>query len=273
MTSQDSSPDILYHYCSSTSFMGIISSKQIWLTDAAQMNDYAEVRWAERTTYNLHIEKAKDGTASSFFKNNYHCRYKAYLDAAPFFIACFSESADALSQWRGYAENGSGYAIGFSVSKMGVPLALPALSFSDRTGRGLNRIIYNPTKQLELIDTILSEDQRKESEDECQYKKLAALAIVMKNEGFHEEREWRIAMRPAIYSQNPNDPDEECLFRSTPKGLSPYFTHDFPADAIAKIICGPTNQTTNKNVALFLEKHGVSRTDTMIERSNISYRG
>ena len=39
---------------------------------------------------------------------------KGYKDLMAY-IACFSESDDYLAQWRGYADNGRGVAIGFDV--------------------------------------------------------------------------------------------------------------------------------------------------------------
>ena len=37
--------DIIYHYCGVRAFREIISTKELWLSDAYYMNDYAEHRW------------------------------------------------------------------------------------------------------------------------------------------------------------------------------------------------------------------------------------
>jgi hypothetical protein len=36
-------------------------------------------------------------------------------------IGCFSLEPDVLSQWRAYADNGRGFAIGFSLKDMNIP--------------------------------------------------------------------------------------------------------------------------------------------------------
>ena len=38
-------PDTLYHYCGVAAFHGIITGKEIWLSDASSVNDYMEYRW------------------------------------------------------------------------------------------------------------------------------------------------------------------------------------------------------------------------------------
>jgi len=37
-------------------------------------------------------------------------------EAAHFFVGCFSAAGDDLGQWRGYADNGRGFALGFDTA-------------------------------------------------------------------------------------------------------------------------------------------------------------
>jgi hypothetical protein len=42
---EPTSPDTLYHYCPVIGFHGILTSKQLWVSHAHFMNDYAEQVW------------------------------------------------------------------------------------------------------------------------------------------------------------------------------------------------------------------------------------
>ncbi|MDP2064189.1 MAG: DUF2971 domain-containing protein, partial [Phaeovulum sp.] len=68
---------------------------------------------------------------------------------------CLSEESDLLSQWRGYAQDGAGFSVSFSVEKLkhiidaadrGYRLALKTVSYGNRNWAELNGVI----KQLHL---------------------------------------------------------------------------------------------------------------------------
>src|SRR5690606_8501496 len=58
-------------------------------------------------------------------------------------VACFSLNGDLLSQWRGYASNGLGYAIGFDPKILNKYLAC------------LLKVEYDEEKQFQMIDLAL----------------------------------------------------------------------------------------------------------------------
>jgi hypothetical protein len=77
------------------------------------------------------------------------------------FITCFCENGDLLSQWRGYSDQGEGFAIGFSVAWL--------LSLKPKWR--LIKVIYDRAQQVDLILMALqlaSEEVKKHgySEDE-----------------------------------------------------------------------------------------------------------
>jgi len=47
--------------------------------------------------------------------------FKHNVDGFKVFVSFFSESADKLSQWRGYCPSGSGICIGFDFAKKNLP--------------------------------------------------------------------------------------------------------------------------------------------------------
>ena len=102
--------NIIYHYCSVEAFNAIIQNKTIWLSSVYNLNDYKEIHWIKDKVF----KKIENSTT----KNNFQ-RYKVfeelYLKQLPnVYIASFSQGSDLLSQWRAYANDGYGVAIGFN---------------------------------------------------------------------------------------------------------------------------------------------------------------
>ncbi len=109
---------IAYYYCSLATFKNILKNKSIFLSDPLKMNDRSEVKWALKLFRknpflceffnNLGYEEDWKNLLSKF---NYYRDYKTR-------ICCFSKTANLLSQWRAYADQGCGLAIGFDLEKL-----------------------------------------------------------------------------------------------------------------------------------------------------------
>ena len=103
--------DILWHYCSNEAFLSIISSQEIWLGEITHSNDYMEGKWLieEILRPALLNSGLADYQVIQVLGRIYDMkgRYNA-------FAFCLSEKSDVLSQWRGYADDGRGVAIGFN---------------------------------------------------------------------------------------------------------------------------------------------------------------
>jgi hypothetical protein len=142
--------DILYHYCSAASFQAIVESKRIRFSDINMLNDAEEMRWG------YHIFEKAAGELLRLAASNPQLKYldKAFLDKideiiSPMqffvhpFVASFSKEPDMLSQWRAYAEDACGFAIGFS------GLALKNMPVT------LLTVEYEPERQLEEMKTVI----------------------------------------------------------------------------------------------------------------------
>ena len=120
-------PKILYHYCSVETLLSIIQNKTIWLSDASKTNDSSELKYifdfftatvdvileSYGNKYNDLIKEKVRKIINSTMEGLVYdkiriAKYKKN------FICCFSEAKDLLSQWRAYANDGNGVAIGFS---------------------------------------------------------------------------------------------------------------------------------------------------------------
>lgn len=114
-----------YYYCSLDTFLNILKSKEIYLSDPLKMNDKLEIRWYldrlnddrykedifdsvfERMRIRSGLEFSFDDLLSSFNSKGQRSIY----------ISCFSKNPDLLSQWRAYADDGKGVSIGFNLDK------------------------------------------------------------------------------------------------------------------------------------------------------------
>jgi len=109
---------ILYHYTTATTLKLIVQNQSIRATCLAYLNDRKEVvhgrdelvKWCDEVLEDENRPHAIRGLQDmkSVAKN---------YDIRNLFGVSFSTNGDLLSQWRGYANQGSGFAIGFDTRK------------------------------------------------------------------------------------------------------------------------------------------------------------
>jgi len=114
-------PPILYHYTNDAGLAGIIESGRLWFSDIFALNDPSELRHGLGIAIDLLKSKTTDARpeiatfASGFERFDLDAGIEA---AGHFFICCFSADGDDLGQWRAYADNGQGFALGFDTSSL-----------------------------------------------------------------------------------------------------------------------------------------------------------
>jgi hypothetical protein len=107
----------LYHYTSGPGLRGILESGQMWFTDYRHLNDPSELHHGMEMAHDVAriLATGADDHARQFldvFKDLF--RHENFAGTLEFFIASFSKARDDLGQWRAYADNGQGFAIGFA---------------------------------------------------------------------------------------------------------------------------------------------------------------
>ncbi|MEL7571278.1 MAG: DUF2971 domain-containing protein, partial [Eubacteriaceae bacterium] len=180
--------ELVYHYCSVETFLNIVQSKTLWLSDILKSNDSKECTWIKDRINNQIIEHLSKTDAVALNAWN-----EWYISAdMTTYVTCFSERKDFLSQWRAYAQDGKGLAIGF--------LKKHLLELNDNlpTHMIFDKVIYNEKQQKRFID---------ETANACISKMIQkgvghiALSFdsdykvkfpLYKNSSFDEEKEWRI---------------------------------------------------------------------------------
>lgn len=269
--------NIIYHYCNVEAFRAIIQNKTLWLSSVYNLNDYKEIHWI-KDKVTKKIEKVRN-------KDNF-AKYKAFeylytKELPSVYIASFSQGSDLLSQWRAYANDGYGVAIGFNIDY-----------FKTNKLVHTSEVLYNEFKQEEEIEKILRPLEETSNDIDFNSKnfellcksiisKINNLSAKSKNELFMEEQEVRLIHNPIIIDDSKNEQFifknnlSDMKFRSVCGNLIPYFELKFDKEientpAIFEIIRGPKNKFINQEVKIFLSNNGFYSVE--IKNSKSSYR-
>lgn len=235
--------EFVYHYCTVETMKEILERGTLRLSDIEKSNDYAERSWM------------KNLVDQEFFERNLedHGLMEAYRRAGEgwrtdkiLYAACFSENADLLSQWRAYAMDGRGAAIGFYRSY---------LEKLDREVSGLSylKVNYEVQRQKDYaaeqaagIEQLVKEGLGMHEAVEKIFEKPEIMYGMMKNPAFSEEREWRLCMAVMPGKEEIRKGASEILssvgiYYKNSRLIS-FFDLDFSREkeeAVGKIILGP----------------------------------
>lgn len=284
-------PKTLYHYCSLQTFYNIVKSRSFWLTDISKSNDSQELKWIKGKCKD-YISKAWLEYAKAvikkgdFGKNNFDRYYELQSNLDDFYdfdtercwAFCLTERPDHLGQWRGYADDGKGIAIGFKSSyfnrlyKEGVvedPLecnvSFDVIQYKEKE---IEELFYE-TGKLSTINDQMNSD---EVIGILKYSVVRALLLApfYKSEKFSEEKEWRfvfsIYLSDLMNGVNPKTkfanrfPNKELgydyIIRNQELVSHIVFTDDSLASNISDIWIGPKCKVSAIDVKLFLISEG-----------------
>lgn len=286
---------MLYHYCSNSTFISIIQTRAVWLSDFTLSNDRLEGRWLrslldercqQEGFHPLQMERLLS-----------HFDFGATrLGAAGF---CMSEDGDLLSQWRAYAGDGGGVSIGFSKQHFE---ALAQARYAAQSGEALSldKIAYSREDQAGLVQSILDEvvdavkagaldtgsllnplEGDRKVEVDKHFRSLTASFLALhlvqyrvKNPAFIEEREWRLISLIVSYATEAFSHGElsKMDFRAGHDRIVPYriLLLGETASCITEIVLGPKNITPTRYITAALERYGWK--DVPVRISAASYR-
>lgn len=254
---------ILYHYCGLDVFLSIIKNSTLWLSDIRKSNDYLEcVYCRDKINEKIRGFLEDDKEALEAWDFGYNINSDLSMDMISY-VACFSENKDQLSQWRGYADNGAGIAVGFSRESFAdLKEAAPShISF--------RKVIYDEKEQEKFIERIA-----RESIKAMETKPVAQVAAelnqnyrlqfpVLKNASFEEEAEWRIIFNDS-FSKRKRHVGKNILFSGIrytvrEKRLVSYIEMDFSKlkyNAIKEIWIGPKAEVEIQDILHLLDVYG-----------------
>lgn len=261
-------PEHVYHYTTIEGVLGICKSQKIWATDLSYMNDTSEYVYASRI-----IEEVTQAYTASQprFGAYRNCCHRTPLDLGlRVYAASFCEEKDLLSQWRAYANHGTGYAIEFSWLKIRDKFPqnrIGRVEYSDGTQNEILRQILNSLGGDLLVDGA-AQDAHFANVAAGLANALLTVRAFLKSPTFREEKEWR------IIAFDGTDTREE-LYRTSGNMLVPYCAlplgnpDELP---ITKIVIGPSLNPRAAECSLrrFLDSIGLK--NVAIEVSPIPLR-
>lgn len=267
---------VLYHYCSIESFMNIIKSKSIWLTNSAFMNDRLENKMIEKHFEDI-IEILKPFKAEIYLKNLIE-NFKKNKNQV--YLFCLSKNQDKLSQWRGYADDGKGVAIGFSFN-LGASLRkkIPYTGCDKESFIGFYDIVYDIDKQKEIIQRKCDDEVRNKNDISVLLSlDFVDLSMIFKDNSFYEEEEVRLMFVWNDKCEYKPENLSDLKFRYSKEKIIDYYEFNFDKNElpkifdsilIPKIYLGPKCEITIEEMKIFLSHNNLP--DTEVIRSDSSY--
>ena len=200
-------PPFIFHYTDDVGLRGILETGTLWLTDIFYLNDPSEVRHGCKLDDEFKTAAAAAGAEEqpsiAEFAGNLAGRLQHdSLRVANMFVLSFSEDGDDLGQWRAYADNGRGYALGFDArmleeafGKSGLGCSSFPVSYSGSELRHMRQQIIDAVRPLitlhrgkamtpdatKYLDTLLMV---------CGWRVLS-LAVFFKHHAYTNEQEYR----------------------------------------------------------------------------------
>jgi hypothetical protein len=114
-------PSIIYHYTDDVGLKGILESGKIRLTDIFDLNDPSELNHGISLAIKVLNKIVSNGPPEGriFAEQLTAFPWREEIRGSAYFFVCsFSSCNDDLCQWRAYADNGRGYALGFDATAL-----------------------------------------------------------------------------------------------------------------------------------------------------------
>lgn len=188
------------------------------------------------------------------------------------YIASFSKNGDQLSQWRAYADDGFGVAIGFNRESFNLKNDIPYMHVNLEHTMGIHDIYYDDSVQEKAANEIalnVTRDFGSEEEKSqiflTQILSMLRFCYIFKNSAFAEEGEVRITHTPSIMKDDEDrteimgQPLSEIKYRVSGQRITSYFEFSLRDRSrnvlIDKIIVGPKSQISRFDLELLLSEN------------------
>lgn len=220
-------PETLFHYTSSSAFLNIIQSGELWFSDFRYMNDLSELNYGVQLLTRRLKERAEtargdDAMVLSVTLN----QLEQEVRATDIFVFCMCEQNNLLNQWRVYGKD---------TVPVSIEFATRGFMFVNWAPHSFEIVpmVYDQQHQQKIADDVVSAGLEYMQAHRAaifastqalqDYGTLFASSCIgwsscMKHPQFAVEKEWRLAIRwepgPRFnLGQN---------YRSSPIGIIPY---------------------------------------------------
>lgn len=255
-------PEVIYHYTSNEALLKILEGKTLRLSAEHHLNDSMEGEqfFALLATHSSQPDASRLDSL------------RKALDPFEFFVSCFSSCGDRLSQWRGYAANGTGASIGIKKDAIlkAIQGSREALLYPVAYADDIRNL---PEDRIKTINAILTSTGKP---SDAAKQSFAKERWAIKPSGFAEEQEIRLILtvdsrsgelQPVTsrfhigYFATASEVREFCEFRFD----------DLPAnELIESITLGPNNRTNMSALQRLLKQYEL--VGVLTKRSQLSYR-
>lgn len=291
--------NIVYHYCSTDVFTKIISGKAIRLSDITKSNDSMEILWITKYIKEIFDEEFDKETSNTKYFNNGYPKdafselveyysddfFKTEQRIYSYMVCCFSETGDLLSQWRGYADDASGFSIGFDANALATFGKPPADDPISSDIFDFNKVIYDTREQkarirdcakhliseLKPLSKITGGNIKQQSSaafNSC-FLQLFKWSIFMKNPFFKEEKEWRICCGTDLRSNHKSSKIKiedglslsDVAYYSRKNDVVPYVDLSFDKSVIniiKRVFIGPKCRASKGEIEVFMKNNGIA---------------
>lgn len=274
----------LYHYTSIESMIAILRSRKLRLSSASTMNDTSEGKWLLNQLNLLDVNRRIAGRERSLEEEQTRATLLrlAFLEGAPqAYLTSFSEEGDLLSQWRAYARDGEGVAIGFDPNDG----HLPVVNASPHTNAGvalactLSRVTYGTADLVAELDDLIEGTVPGGSNSQSIFDlqlRLSGLRWLVKNPAFQGEHEWRIVNLPLQFEGDIGG-GNTAFGRIGPRGyrqegnqLVSFYEMPYESTAITDLVLGPGCAIHDHELSLLL--YDCDLKDVRVSHSEATYR-
>jgi hypothetical protein len=278
-----SDDELIYHYCRPEAFLEIVRRQVIWSSAYYVLNDALEREWG----YTIFAKVAEElrGEFGDEFIGPVMDAVAASTFSSVSMISCYSLDADVLSQWRAYADDGRGFAIGFDPKLMKMPAKKLRVLYDEQdqvaelTGNLKHVFEYEKSIGFKYDDKFRSH-----------WFNVGLDLMSYKHHGFREEKEIRLVHTSGLISHGSSlkirplgardkdgqeliDP-QDIQFRVSSGVVVPYVALDYSDNRknspIKEVVLGPRNESANSNIEVFLNTIAVD--GVRIRRSTVPYR-
>jgi hypothetical protein len=286
-----SDSSLLYHYTTLTGLRGILENRALWFGHASSLNDPLEIQHGQGVVGKILNEymETEDREDIRAFLRGILVQVQAFGNTMfHTFVACFCESGNLLSQWRGYANSGGGYCVGIEFSNStrisselseldpGNPLFLRKVVYDEEEQKSLVREYLNSAifATKGALDGGISDQFPDMPTYPASVMAMQVANVILdmllsfKHPAFKSEEEWRL-VRVTMENHQP----EGLKFRETLGGLIPYrptFIYNIeegktPAFPLRSIGFGPMHEPIRTRSATELLLHHIAADGHAIE--------
>lgn len=274
-------PNIIYHYTDFGGLGGILASQKLWCTDYRYLNDPTELEFGKSVIFRAVLEHSAL-TPKVIFELFKKLEYVYHV-----YTVSFSAEINKLSLWRYYANNGTGFAIGFKkdffepLKNQSEPDALDACVCKVNYGEQKNiKIVEGFIKEFLEICNTPSERDKFISTLLCHFIRILP---AIKDESFQDEYEIRLyraegTLLDAYYPDKDRDFIQrkkiDMPFVDAISGNKPVLTEEFKKKQIAEIVVGPccSFMEARANIRTLLRNWGYDPEKIVIRPCPLSFR-